>query len=223
MWLAYAVAASSVAVGVAAATARVVPRREDKELLRVVKYACALANSSLVLPIAAVWDDSINEVIADYWPKWQGMSSHVILSVKALVIHVGLCSTLQLALNRSRGSAPSSAIVERRHVFENKTLMYVVAWGWWNVPLAVFATPSFTRAHKMLALVVVVVLYFSAALLKTLFQVAKPEQVQSFFAMVFSMWCASCDPQLGWAIVALYINSVYDRATNRAAIFSVLW
>ncbi|KAJ8609884.1 hypothetical protein CTAYLR_007494, partial [Chrysophaeum taylorii] len=241
----YAIGVSIVAVTVAVHTSKIVPRSDDNVFWCTIKYVGALVGSSLVLPIAFIWDIAINYTVRAYCPEdlQKDMSIHLIMALRAMAIHLMLTTTAQSILNRRRRRAvpvipdtrprrlfrqntfltSARLMQEKRRVLEDKTLMYITAWGWWQVPVAIYSeTPALTLNAKTAALVVIVACYFNACIFKTIREVSKPENAQGYVHTFFALTCASFDPQLGWAIVAAYTETVvdYNRPT---AVKSILW
>lgn len=173
--------------------------------------ALALSADAAVLPIAALWDEALVYHTSSLTPEgaYRAISPHRVHLVKALVVHLLVCTTLQCWRNYARrttvhASPGDEALAANRAVFEDRTFFFVVAWGWWNVPELLSEASGLKRGERCEVLAAITVFYACLAVLKTWARVPAAGAAVRADAVFLSLAAASVDPQLGWAIKATY-------------------
>mmetsp|Transcript_13812 Transcript_13812/g.20660 ORF Transcript_13812/g.20660 Transcript_13812/m.20660 type:complete len:553 (-) Transcript_13812:770-2428(-) len=251
LWFIYAIIVTIIAVIVAVTTSSFGPNADDFWFINIFKYILALTSSSLVLPIAGVWNEALTAFVDAAVPDTvsKATTTAVLYALKALFLHACFATTTQCILNFRRRShvTPLPPPIEknnntviarrnatawakynfvlRRRIFENKVLLYVTAWGWWDVPQAIIFSPEFNNRpiYRLLAICVIVLLVMNSALLKTWFAVPLPEVLSNYFYIFFALSCHALDPQLGWAIKELYTQSILDFSNSYSAQVALFW
>ena len=96
--------------------------------------------------------------------------------------------------------------------------MFVVAWGWWNVPEILYGARGLSRNDRSITLAMIVVVYAGLAVYKTYLKVRKPGATPYKRPdLVFvTLTAAAIDPQLGWAIKATRARGAAARAPSAA-------
>ena len=227
IWVGFAIVISVLAVFYTAAVRRLPPIEAGESYASGFgKTVVGLSADSLVLPVAAIWDEALVYHTESLTPDaaLRTTPAHQVYLIKAFLVHLCICTTGQCYRNYRRATKPPPAtpkeevLAANRAIFEDKTFMFVVAWGWWNVPEILYGARGLSRNDRSITLAMIVVVYAGLAVYKTYLKVRKPGATPYKRPdLVFvTLTAAAIDPQLGWAIKATRARGAAPRAPSAA-------
>ena len=238
--LAVSLATTVAAVALTARTSRVDAfDMADVSARNVARHAAALITSGSALPVARVWYlllaaflDMASETVGYsiiIYELARGVAAWLLAWSVALVVATwrerdALAHDNDVGgdvpLNTVDYDADAAATRGRTRQFVDKTLVFVVAWGWWTLPSAALIDAS--GALSLALALSLAALYFALALAKAARGAPTPASLPSrrAGALLVALALASVDAQLGWAIKASLLDAVdmlLDDGTHKAA------